>query len=237
VQWCAGRLGDYVRKSSRAMPEVERKDLDIALTATFTLLALIIGFSFSMAITRYDLRKTYEEAEASAIGTEYLRADFLPNTDAAKLRELLKTYVTQRVSFYMTSNRTKLGQLDASTAQVQKEMWSTVQSAATAQPTPISALAAAGMNDVFSAEGNTTASWWNRLPLAAWGLMMAIAICANLLLGYIAHRSSALLILVLPLATSIAFFLIAEIDSPRGGLISVLPNNLRRVAEAMTVNR
>jgi hypothetical protein len=218
------------------MPEAERKDLDIALTATFTLLALIVGFSFSMAINRYDLRKTAEEAEAGAIGTEYLRADFLPDTGAAKLRELLKTYVKQRVSFYMTSDSTELRQLDASTAQVQRELWSTVRSAAAAQPTPISALAVAGMNDVLSAEGNTTASWLNRLPLAAWALMTAIAICSNLLLGYVSHRSSALLILVLPLATSIAFFLIAEIDSPRGGLISVLPDNLRRVAQAMTVN-
>jgi hypothetical protein len=215
------------------MPEAERKDLDIALTATFTLLALIIGFSFSMAITRYDLRKTYEEAEASAIATAYFRADFLSGTDAAKLRELLKTYVRQRVSFYITSSSTELRQLDASTAQVQKELWSTVQRAAAAQPTAISALVAAGMNDVLSASGNTSASWLNRLPLAAWMLMMAIAICANLLLGYIAHRSSALLILVLPLATSIAFFLIAEIESPRGGLISVLPDNLRAAAQAM----
>jgi hypothetical protein len=219
------------------MPEAERKDLDIALTATFTLLALIIGFSFSMAISRYDLRKTYEGAEANAIRTEYLRAEFLPNTGAAKLRELLKTYVRQRVSFYITSNSTELRQLDASTAQVQRELWSTVQSAATAQPTPISALAVAGMNDILSAEGNTSASWTNRLPLAAWALMMAIAICANLLLGYISHRSSTLLILVLPLATSIAFFLIAEIDSPRGGLISVLPDNLKLAAQAMTVER
>jgi hypothetical protein len=237
VQWCAGRLGDYVRKSGGRMPETERKDLDIALTATFTLLALIIGFSFSMAITRYDLRKTYEEAEASAIATAYRRADFLPNTDAVKLRELLKTYVRQRVSFYIISNSTELRQLDGSTAQVQSELWATVQSAATARPTPISALLVSGMNDVLTAEGNTTASWWNSLPLAAWSLMAAIAICANLLLGYISHKSSALLILVLPLATSIAFFLIAEIDSPRGGLISVLPDNLRRAAQAMTVNR
>jgi hypothetical protein len=190
-----------------------------------------------MAIARYDLRKTHEAAEASAIATAHLRADFLPNTDAAKLRELLKTYVGQRVSFYMTSNSTELRQLDASTTQVQKEMWSTVQSAATVQPTPISALVAAGMNDVLSAEGNTAASWSNRLPIAAWALMMAIAICVNLLLGYVSHRSSTLLILVLPLATSIAFFLIAEIESPRGGLISVLPDNLRRAAQAMTVKR
>jgi hypothetical protein len=43
--------------------------LDTVLTATLTLLALIVGFTFSMAVSRYDLRKNYEEAEANAIGT------------------------------------------------------------------------------------------------------------------------------------------------------------------------
>ena len=50
----------------------------IILAATLTLLGLVIGFTFSMAINRYNLRKNYEEAEANAIGTEFLRADLLP---------------------------------------------------------------------------------------------------------------------------------------------------------------
>jgi hypothetical protein len=237
VQWSAAGVGDYVRKSRRAMPEVERKDLDIVLTATLTLLALIIGFSFSMAINRYDLRKKYEEAEANAIGTAYLRAELLPNADPVKLHELMRTYMRHRIAFYTASRRAKLHQLDASTAQLQKELWSIVQTAAAQQPTPISALVVAGMNDVLNAEGYTSSAWLNRIPLAAWVLLIAIAICANLLLGYVAHRSSALLILVLPLATSIAFFLIAEIDSPRGGVIRVGPQNLTRVAEAMNPKR
>jgi hypothetical protein len=54
------------------------------------LLALIIGFSFSIAIDRYEQRRDYEEAEAKAIGTEYVRADFLASTDAAKVRVLLR---------------------------------------------------------------------------------------------------------------------------------------------------
>src|SRR5262245_10726477 len=60
--------------------------------ATLTLLGLIIGFSFSMAVTRYDQRKNYEEAEANAIGTEYVRADLLPAEDAGKVRKLLIRY-------------------------------------------------------------------------------------------------------------------------------------------------
>ena len=72
------------------MEEANREDLDLIVTATLTLLGLIIGFSFSMAVNRYDQRKIYEEAEANAIGTEYVRADLLPAADAARVRALAK---------------------------------------------------------------------------------------------------------------------------------------------------
>jgi hypothetical protein len=39
-----------------------------------------------MAVSRYDLRESYEEAEANAIHTEYVRADLLPAADALKVR-------------------------------------------------------------------------------------------------------------------------------------------------------
>ncbi|HXJ77176.1 MAG TPA: hypothetical protein VMS64_00675, partial [Candidatus Methylomirabilis sp.] len=67
----------------------------LVIGATLTLLALIVGFTFSMALTRYDLRKNYEEAEANAIGTEFARADLLPAADATKVRTLLERYVDQ----------------------------------------------------------------------------------------------------------------------------------------------
>jgi hypothetical protein len=50
-----------------------------------------------MAISRYDQRKNLEESEANAIGAEYVRADFLPGADAARVRALLRNYLDQRV--------------------------------------------------------------------------------------------------------------------------------------------
>ena len=71
-----------------------REDFGLILAAALTLLRLIIGFSFSMATSRYDQRKNLEEAEANAIGTEYARAGLLPAADAAKVRALLRTSLT-----------------------------------------------------------------------------------------------------------------------------------------------
>ena len=227
--WLSAHVGSFFRKRVRTLKEDEREYFSVVLTASLTLLALIIGFSFSMAISRYDQRKNYEEAEANAIGTEYVRADLLPPADAARVRELLGKYLDQRVSFYTTRNEHQLGQIDASTAQLQAELWSAVRAVAAAQPTPVVALAVSGMNDLLNSEGYTQAAWWNRIPLAAWVLMAVLAICCSLLLGYDARETNALLFLVLPLVVSISFFLIAEIDSPRAGVIRVLPQNLGRL--------
>jgi hypothetical protein len=57
-----------------------------------------------MATARYDQRKNYEEQEANAIGTEYVRADLLSPIEAAKVRSLLGSYLDQRVLFMMNKS-------------------------------------------------------------------------------------------------------------------------------------
>jgi hypothetical protein len=187
-----------------------------------------------MALGRYDQRRNYEEAEANAIGTEYLRADLLPDTDATRARALLLKYLDQRILFYDTRNSQALSSINTLTAKLQAELWATVRSPAGAPPTPLLALVISGMNDVLNSQGYTQAAWWNRIPIPAWTLMVLIAICAIALVGYGGRsaRAGARSILVLPLVVSIAFFLIADIDSPRGGLIRVRPQNLLSLAES-----
>ncbi len=226
AQWLAAYAGDYLRRRGRAVRKDEREDLDIVEAATLTLLALIIGFSFSMAVTRYDLRKNYEEAEANAIGTEYVRADLLPAADAVTVRELLRRYLDQRIASYLSREEREIGQADIESAKLQAALWSAILPAANARPTPVTALVVAGMNDVLNSQSRTQAAWWNRIPGAAWSLMGLIAIACNLLLGYGERRKGALLLLVLPVVVSISFLLIADIDSPRGGIIRVLPHSL-----------
>ena len=233
ILFLAAHVGDFLRNRVLPLKEEGREDFSVVLGATLTLLALLVGFSFSMAVSRYDLRKNYEEAEANAIGTEYVRADLLPARDAATIRELLKKYVDQRVLFYTTRNQQTLAKINADTAELQKELWSAVLPGAAAQPTPPVALVVSGVNDVLNSQGYTQAAWWNRIPIAAWGLMAAIAICCNLLIGYGAHRTDRRIFLIVPIAVSTAFLLISDIDSPRGGAIRVAPQNLQSLSESL----
>ena len=234
VLWLSAQIGASLRRR-RTLEDEEREDFGIVQAATLTLLGLIIGFSFSMAVSRYDLRKNYEEAEANAIGTEYVRAGLVPAATAAGVRTLLRKYLDLRISFYRTRDQRELQQINTDTAQIQNQMWSAVQDPAAAQPSPVIALAVAGMNDVLNSQGYTQAAWWNRIPKSAWGLMITIAICCNLLVGYAARSAGAksALLFVLPLVVSISFLLIADIDSPRGGFIHVVPQNLESLSQSL----
>lgn len=48
--------------------------------AVLGLLGLLLGFTFAMAVGRYDTRRGLVLKEANAIGTTYLRASLLPDT-------------------------------------------------------------------------------------------------------------------------------------------------------------
>ena len=232
--WLSELIGASFRKR-RNLQEDERDGFSLIAAATLTLLGLIIGFAFSMAISGYDQRQSYEEAEANAIAMEYNLSDLLPAGDAASVRALLRDYLDQRVLFYETYNDRQLRQIDATTIQLKTDLWSAVKAPAVAQPTPVVALAVSGMNDVLNSKGNAQAAWWNRVPGPAWGLMAVIAICSNLLVGYglrNAERKTTLL-LVLPIVVSISFFLISDIDSPRGGIIHVPPQNLTTLSRSL----
>jgi len=230
--WLSVWVGRAVGQWTHAQRQ-EREDLSVLTNASLTLLALVVAFSFSMAAGRYDQRKNYEEEEANAIGTEYARAGLLPATEAAQLRRLLTDYLSQRLLFYTIGDAGRLGQTDGKTAELQGSMWSIVQAAAAERPTPPVALVVSGMNDVINRQGYTQAAWWYRIPLGAWYMMAALAVCCNFLVGYGANRRDVLLFTGLPLIIAVTFLLISDIDSPRGGVIRVLPQNLISLSQSL----
>jgi len=232
--WLAAQVGAALRRR-RPLKDEEREDFSVVQAATLTLLALIIGFSFAMATSRYDLRKNDEEAEANAIGTEYVRAGLLSASDTARVRAQLRKYVELRILFYRVRNEDELAKISRETAALQNEMWISVQNAAVAQPTPVMSLVVSGMNDVLNSQGYTQAAWLNRIPGSAWGLLVATAIICNVFVGYGArkHGATGVLLIMLPIVIAISFLLIADIDAPRGGLIHVAPQNLVSLQESL----
>jgi hypothetical protein len=233
--WLCAQLGVALRRKQESVGGQASETFTVILSASLTLLGLIVGFTFSMAVSRYDQRKSYEAEEANAIGTEYVRTGLLPASDAAITRTLLRNYLDQRILLYQARDEERRVQIRQRITQLEQQLWSAVQNAALAQPSALTALTAAGMNDVLNSQSYTQAAWWNRIPSAAWLLMWLIALLCNVMLGYAARGATvrSLLLIILPLLLAIAFFLIADIDSPRGGVIRVSAQNLLSLSEQM----
>lgn len=234
ILWACAWIGAKVLGRYAAEGPQAREDFRTVLAACLTLLGLIVGFSFSMAVSRYDLRQNAESAEANAISTEYHRADLLPPPEAETTRQLLRSYLTERIQFFDARDSARFRQIAEQTTRLQLQMWPAVRTPAI-QRDQFTTLAVSGMNDVLNSQRNTQAAWRDRIPAEAWALMGLIAILCNLMLGVSArHLEGRSAFFVLPLITAIAFFLIADIDSPAGGgVIHVTPQNLLDLSKLM----
>lgn len=234
VSWLATEVGVYFRKRHGNVEQSAQEDLGRLLTAALTLLGLIIGFSFSMAMSEYDQRINAEAGEANAIGTEYARAGLLPAGNPGQVRRLLADYLDQRILFYRADNG-RLANISASSDRLEKDLWSAVQSVAATNPTPVIALAVVGLNAVLDSEGITSAAWSRRIPMAGWALLEVISAFANFLFGYITHssRRRSARFWILPLLVSLSLLFIADMDSPRDGFIRLVPRNLLSLSSSM----
>lgn len=227
--------GAHVLRRFAVLPPEDREDFNIIQTSTLTLLALLVGFSLSMAVNRYDLRKTLEESEANAIGTEYARADLVDAATGAKIKSALLRYTKLRLANYTTRAPDALATIVRDTSNVETELWQLATQVAKDQPTPIGALVVAGMNDVLNSQDYSEAVRINHIPLGAWYLMIIIALLGCVMQGYGAKGklTKGLLITILPATVALSLALIADIDSPKGGLIRVEPRDLTRLLQSI----
>ena len=231
--WIAGLVSRWLyRRFRKTEPDTENYTL--LLGAVLSILGLLIGFTFSMAVSRYDMRKNYEEEEANAIGTEWLRLDLLSAERAANAKPLLRDYLDQRILWYRAHTEEDVAKINADTTILQDKLWLIVSTEARNSQTPVMQLVASGMNDVFNSAGYTQAAWWNRIPRSAWMLLLVLAASCIVMIGF---RNSALrkatFPWLLPMVLSFAFALIADIDSPRGGMIRIQPQNLLALDESL----
>lgn len=233
VLWLSSSIGARLSGNAPHLQPSDRDDLKFVLGGALTILGLIVGFTFQIALDSYDRRKMFEVQEANAIGTEYALTELLPAPDATMVRGLLKQYIDQRISNYTSRSDQRVKELAAQTVRLQGEMWSAVAASAGAKPSALVALAVSGMVNVLDAEGYARAAWRHHIPIAAWTLLFVISIFCCALIGRATQGGSGLAFLILPVVLSISLFLIAEIDSPSAGSIRVEPRDLENLAHSL----
>jgi hypothetical protein len=228
-------FGAHLLRRWAPLPETNREYFAIVQSATLTLLALLVGFSLSMAVGRYDQRKNLEESEANAIGTAYARADLASAVLGARMKDALVRYTKLRLDDYLTREPDDLTRINRDTASIQAELRQMANQVAQERPTPIGALIVAGMSDVLNSQDYSEAARINYIPLGSWFLMVLIAMFGCVVQGYGTKGSlrKGLFVTVLPITVALSLTLIADIDSPRGGIIHVQPQNLTRLMHSL----
>ena len=209
---------------SRARPEKKRESGSVP-AAVLTLLGLLLGFSFAMAVSRHDTRRQLVVQEANSIGTTRLRAKLLPEPQATNVRQLLHEYVPLRIEAHReTQFSQRFADVRKSSADLHNRLWNEAVAAAAKQPTPITASFVASLNETIDYEATRIAAKRNHVPSAVWLLLLCVAGCGVWLTGWeagIARGHPFLARILFPLLVAVAIALINDIDTPRGGLITL----------------
>ncbi len=118
--------------------------------AILGLLALLLGFTFAMAVGRYETRRDLVLQEANSIGTTFLRASFLPPEHRQAVELLLRKYVDARLNFYDAgTDKTEISNAEQTTTSIQQELWSHAVAASNVNPTPLMATFINSLNDTM----------------------------------------------------------------------------------------
>ncbi|MBI1737687.1 MAG: hypothetical protein HYR58_00380 [Acidobacteria bacterium] len=195
-----------------------------------TLLSLLLGFMLPMSLTRFDQRRHFAIEEAKAIGTTSLRAQMLPEPARSKSHDLMREYVDARLKFFEAGlHAEKLQAADLGAKQLQNELWKQSVAAAQLSPTPITALFAQSLNQMIDLSEERLAALENRIPSSIWLMLVLISLLTCLTVGCSLRRRFVLSMLVTPLMIAIVMALIADLDSPRSGLIRIDQQSMQRV--------
>lgn len=191
------------------------------------LLGLLLAFSFSLASARYDARKAVLLKEVNAIGTAWLRADFLEPGAQQQVKTLMRAYVDQRVA-YDNARHDPAAEARAfdHAAALQLQIWKlAAANDAYLEPKAIRlSMLASALNDVIDVSADRKEARQNRVPeLVLWMLLVTAAVSGALggyAFGAAGHRSL-LATLGFSVMVSMVVFTILDLDRPRRGLIQV----------------
>ena len=204
---------------------------ELVPTAILGLLGLLLGFTFSMAVTRFEMRRDLILQEVNAIGTAYLRTDLLPKSEATSSHALMHSYVKARLRYLEAeSDAAELQDLEQETSRLQKSLWQEAMSATKTEQGPLAALYVASLNQLFDLYTATLAAMQNHVPGVVYLAILMAAVFGLFSLGYsqgLEKRLGYLGSFMLSLLFASVILLIMDVDRPRGGQIQVNRESMR----------
>jgi hypothetical protein len=215
------------KKRSAQVTQDAKSHVSAIQSSIIGILALLLGFTFSLSLQRFDERSEAVVLEANAIGTTYLRAQMLPEAVRKEMLLLLRDYVDLRVqASHVTLAETITRQmLLAQAADKQTQIWRLAKQAVNIDPSPtITGLFIQSLNEMIDQFGARDAALNRHVPEVVLILLYCTFLIAGGIVGFSAgesnHRPSMVSYLMVALIV-ILVYIILDLDRPRRGLIEV----------------
>jgi hypothetical protein len=193
--------------------------------AIFGLIALILAFSFSFAAERFEARRALVVTEADAVGTAYLRADFLAPAARADFQRTIAAYVKLRLAIYEGINATNEEKDSEKAFGLQMHLWNLVTAAVRADPHSQGAIAVANaVNDTIDASEEQRSAINNHVPGPILGIVLLSTLVGAGLLGMTFGRArapNAVVSIFFCLLVAATLYSIVDLDNPQGGFIHI----------------
>lgn len=204
------------------------------LSAVLGLLALLLGFTFSLALNRHETRRDLVLQEANAIGTTWLRAQLAAEPERTALRTLLRDYADARVAWSLAEDDPAAL---ARTGGLQRELWDATGAVVRAAPgAQLTRALLDAMNQSFDLATARVALRAAHIPAEVMTTLLLYAVLSMVMLGYILggtghpyRFATAMLVGLLALA----LVLILDLDQPREGRIQVSQQPMLDVRESI----
>lgn len=226
------RIGEYYENKSGDDTKSQTTAIQGGIIG---MLALILGFTFSMAVQRFDNRAAAEIAEANAIGTAILRTNLLPEPKNKEAEKLIEDYIRNRLKVNQTdlTDNDIRNEFQKSTLKIQQAIWDLGIEAAKQDPNPVtSGLFISSVNDMIDMQGKRNDQLRRQVPPAIFYLLFVIFIATGGLTGYasgLGKKSSRLPSIVLSFLICLMVFIIIDLDRPRRGTIQVKQDSMKEL--------
>lgn len=225
-------IGSFVQ--SRKNDEV--KSLTGSIQASILgLLALLLGFTFSMSMQRYDNRSMALIDEANAIGTAALRIQLLPEQYQQDANDMLREYVGLRISVGKIdlTKRDERDKINKEVADLQNTLWLLAVRATNDDPRPVTTGAfVKSLNDVIDNQGKRNALLQMHVPEVVLLLLLIVFVSSGGILGYsggLSGRRIVAPVMLVSLLITLIVFIIIDLDRPKRGLIQVNQDALTEI--------
>ena len=216
------RLGRRVRGR---VEQNTKSDVSTIAAAILGVVALLLGFTTSMAVSRFEMRKRLVLEEANAIGTSYLRTKLLPALESTEIASLLSQYVDARLPYADARDLPGITVAREQAARLQNDFWAKAAAYAKNNPDPVRAgLLLQSLNQVIDLEEARWTAFNNHVPAAVVFMDACVALLAASVIGYslgLSNQRQLFATCMLTLAITLVLAVIIDLDSPRLGLIRV----------------